>query len=262
MKNSMKAISPDVSTRKGAVRMADIPSGVLRDLNRGLIEARSLVEWLAIDVRQLWKACGLPAHKGVAEAFEMGTQARSRTMGKNLYETVGIEGPEFERLATHASDMVRSWAGYAVGAAEMSFAERMKRMRRFANDPSMSTRESAWDSWRPWLVKDLDKNLRLLEKWAGDKDYPVRRCAIEGTRPRGVWTFHITELRERPQKALPLLEAVRSDESRYVQNAVGNWLNDAGKTQPKWVMKLTDRWLKESPTKETAYIVRRARRSF
>ena len=262
MKNSMKAKTADVSTRKGAVRMADIPPAVLRDLNAGLIEARSLVEWLAIDVRQLWQSCGLPAHKGVSEAFELGTQGRSRMMGKNLYETVGIEGPEFERLATHSSDMVRSWAGYAVGAAEMSFAERMKRMRRFANDPSMSTRESAWDSWRPHLIKDLPKNLKRLEKWTKDKDHPVRRCAIEGTRPRGVWTFHIHELRENPELALPLLEAVRSDESRYVQNAVGNWLNDAGKTQPKFVMKVTDRWLKESPTKETAYIVRRARRSF
>ncbi len=262
MPASMKPKIPPVSTRKGARRMADIPPDILRDLNRGVIETGSLVEWLAIDVRQLWKACKIGAHKGVDEAALLGTQARSRTMGRLLYETVGIEGPDFERLASHPSDMVRSWAGYAVGAAEMGFKERLARMRRFAADPSMSTRESAWDSWRPHLVTDLPKNLKLLEAWAQDKDYAVRRCAVEGTRPRGVWTFHIGALKDAPEMALFLLEPVRADPERYVQNAVGNWLNDAGKTKKAWVMDVTERWLKESPGKETAYIVKRARRSF
>ena len=54
---------------------------------------------------------------------------------------------------------------------------------------------------------------------------------------------------------------MRSDPSRYVQNAVANWLNDASKSRPDWVQVITARWTEESPTRETAYIVNRGLRT-
>ena len=103
--------------------------------------------------------------------------------------------------------------------------------------------------------------IRLLGPWVRDPDAGVRRCAIEATRPRGVWTTHVEALKRDPEPARPLLEPVRSDPSLYVRNAVGNWLNDASKSRADWVRALCRRWSNESRTPETAYVVRRALRT-
>lgn len=57
------------------------------------------------------------------------------------------------------------------------------------------------------------------------------------------------------------LENLKSDPSKYVQDSVANWMNDAGKTQPEFVIEICKKWKQESPTKETNYIIKRALRS-
>ncbi len=260
--------------RKGAVRRSDIPPDILEGLNEGRLETVTLAEWLAIDMstllRSILPAVGLAdAEEALAEAVHRlageGVTRRLKGVGEALY-TVTRDHPRgetvFDNVANHPSDMVRAWAAYVHTADGcLRLDARLEAARRFAADRNGSVRECAWDSFRSYLANDLSRGLKLLEPWVEDSDPNIRRCAVEGTRPRGVWTAHIETLKRNPQPGLAILEPVRSDSSRYVQRAVANWLNDASKSRPDWTREVCKRWTEGSSTKETAWIVHHALRT-
>jgi 3-methyladenine DNA glycosylase AlkC len=145
--------------------------------------------------------------------------------------------------------------------AAMPLRDKLEAARRFAADPHFGVREVAWMAVRDEIAGDVDHAVQLLKPWALDTDANIRRFASEATRPRGVWCAQVDALKREPWRGLPVIEPLRSDASRYVQNSVANWLNDASKTQPEWVEETCARWERESRTPATTYIVRRARRS-
>lgn len=252
--------------RIGAGSPKDVPRDVLRALNRGEVAAVNLGEALAIDTATLLLGVAPEiGKKGIAPLTDdpkMGLMARWRTASAILYAHFG-EGA-IERFEDHPSDTVRGWCCMVVGLAEgrgWTLKNRLARIRRFADDAHWGVRESAWMGVRERLAADIEASIGLLTPWTRAASANIRRFASEATRPRGVWCAHIRSLKEDPSPALPILEPLRSDDAKYVQDSVANWLNDAGKTAPGFVIELTDRWLRASPTPATARIVKRARRN-
>ena len=134
-------------------------------------------------------------------------------------------------------------------------------MRPLADDPHFGVREWAWLALRSDIVAAPSQALEYLYMWTQEASPYLRRFACEALRPRGVWSTHIALFKQHPELALPMLEAMANDPERYVQDSVGNWLNDAGKTQPQWLRELCARWQQQHPGDANAYIRKRALRS-
>ncbi len=247
--------------RKGAARVSDVSEETRRQLSAGLLETASLAEALAIDMEALFQAA-FPEH---AEDFSArlrpgdGISRRMAAAGECLHEVLGLEG--METVAAHPSDMVRGWAAFMIGAAPgLPLAKRLDRVRLVADDNHFAVREWAWMAMRPHVAQDVDWALALLLPWVKDGSARIRRFAVECTRPRGVWSAHLPELKAQPEKALALLEPLRAEKDRYPRDSVGNWLNDAAKTRPEWVRELCARWRRESFAPETERICAKALR--
>jgi 3-methyladenine DNA glycosylase AlkC len=250
--------------RKGAKRIAEIPADIMKKLNRGEIETVNLVECLAIDFAELLKNVvpdiSAASIKKMKNAAKEGWLTRCRIAGKLVYDEFGIE--KLEQLAKHKSDMARTFAASLIGQLpELKLEQRLKLIKPLADDSHMGVREAAWLFVRDHIAVDINKSIKLLSEWSSHKSEYVRRFASEATRPRGVWCAHINALKLKPELGLKILEKLRNDPSRYVQNSVGNWLNDAAKSKPDFVKKLCKKWKKQSKSKETAYIIKRSLRS-
>lgn len=99
---------------------------------------------------------------------------------------------------------------------------------------------------RPLLVHDQARMLAEHLAWTASPDHHVRRLASEGCRPRLPWAMALPALKRDPAPLLPILEALRFDESEYVRRSVANNLNDISKDHPDLVRELAARWLAEA----------------
>ncbi|SHL97342.1 DNA alkylation repair protein [Chryseobacterium polytrichastri] len=259
--------------RKGARSTKDIPKDILDQLNRGEIETANLTEWLAVDQKILLENL-LKQNNRLEYLKEILAQVNGlkKQTVNTINEAIGTEilnlilkNKDDEFLAiisTHSSDLVRCWATYAIGEdPNVTIGEKLERIKVFAADQHFGVREICWMAVRPDISTHLHEALSILSTWTNNQDENVRRFASESTRPRGVWCSHIDALKQNPELGLVILECMKSDSSKYVQDSVGNWLNDASKSQPDFVRNLCEKWMEESLTKETRYIVKRALRT-
>ncbi|MFJ7915619.1 MULTISPECIES: DNA alkylation repair protein [unclassified Lysinibacillus] len=268
-------VKEDIIHRKGARKASEIPSDVLMLLNQGKIESVNLTEWQAVQHITLLKNV-LPSI-GLKEKLEyiltevekqkVETGMKTIRLIGSLLDTVLMDesATKKEELITicahHVSDSVRCWAAFMNKKNDYSLEEKLLYIQPFAADHHFGVREIAWMSIREDLSANIKKSVDLLTEWAKSEDENIRRFSLESIRPRGVWTKHIEILKEEPQIALPILNLLKSDSAKYVQDSVGNWLNDASKTQTEWVKNLCDEWQKESPTKATERIIKKAQRT-
>jgi 3-methyladenine DNA glycosylase AlkC len=259
--------------RKGAARIALIPPEVLDALNAGSIPTVNLNEFLALDLGRLaarvGAAIGLdPRADRLADTVAMlpafKPVRRHAHIARALYDMTAARADRdavAHALATHPSDIARSWAAQWLAFSGLPLAAQLHAVRRFAADPHFGVREMAWMAVRDEIAADVPGAVDLLRPWVADADANIRRFASEATRPRGVWCAQIELLKAEPWHGLPLLEPLRADASRYVQNSVANWLNDAAKSQPGWVREVCARWTRGRAAPATQYIARRALRS-
>ena len=188
----------------------------------------------------------------------LGLVASMREGGRLLVQLFGDDA--WIAARTSQSDTVRGWGAMAIAAADVGSSERLALLRTFADDQHFAVREWAWLALRADVVADPVAMLEMLRPWTQDESPRIRRFASEATRPRGVWSTHVPLLKREPRLGEPLLDPLRADRSRYVQNSVANWLNDTARTRPDWLRSVTRRW-SDSRDPATRRICERAVRS-
>ncbi|PGB02505.1 DNA alkylation repair protein [Bacillus toyonensis] len=264
-----------ILNRKGARKVNEIPKEVLQLLQQGKIESVNLTEWLAINHIELLKnvlpSIGL---KNSLECIVVELEKQNVETGMKVIRITGTlldeiilkenEGNKEDvllKLSSHISDSVRCWAAFMNKKSNNTLKDTLTYIRPFAADHHFGVREIAWMSIREDLSQNIEKSVELLVEWAKSEDENIRRFSVESIRPRGVWSKHIEVLKQEPEKALPILNLLKSDPSKYVQDSVGNWLNDASKTKPDWVMNLCEEWEKDTDIKSTSRIIKKAKRT-
>ncbi|SHJ67035.1 3-methyladenine DNA glycosylase AlkC [Shimia gijangensis] len=113
---------------------------------------------------------------------------------------------------------------------------------------------------RPFLNRWPEETLARLHDWAGDDNYHVRRLVTEGTRPKLPWAKAITL---DPMRALPLLDQLHGDQTRYVTRSIANHLNDIAKIDAETVVAQLALWRGhgDQSTKELDWMTRHALRT-
>lgn len=259
--------------RKGARSIKDIPEETLNQLNSGEIETANLVEWLGTDSKVLLQNLLIKNNremyfediaKNIDDLKKNTAITRNNCIGEGLFNKITkYNDTEFLKIiSTHKSDIIRSWGALITGRdSEISIAEKLENIKPFASDGHFNVREEAWIAVRLDIISNLEESLNILFKWTISDDENIRRFASEVTRPRGVWCKHIEELKLDPSRGMIILEPLKSDNSKYVRDSVGNWLNDASKNKPEFVIEICNRWKVESDTNETKYIIKKALRT-
>ncbi|MBX3095615.1 MAG: DNA alkylation repair protein [Fimbriimonadaceae bacterium] len=243
--------------------MARSTSGITPErralLESGQDESRDLMEGLVIRMEPLLTAVAPAAVAHYDAQPELGFTKRLALAGSAIAATCGHDQDAV--WMHHPSDTVRGMSAFVCLESTDDLATLLDLLTPLATDSHFGVREWAWLAARDRLIAEDQIALDLFVPWTKSADPNLRRFAIEATRPCGVWCANWRSLRAEPERGMPLLEPLRADESKYVQLSVANWLNDASKDHPEWVVGVTTRWLSESPCPATEAIVKRATRN-
>jgi len=221
------SVPPEILSRKGARTTATVPTEVLELLNAGLIESVNLCEWLIVDHAKLadtvfqqfgWNDLQPDIEAALNSLKTPTAMKRTVAVGAVLsqyHSSASAFAQAIKSLSQHPSDTVRTWACAMIGQRKsLDLSRRLDWLRPLAADSNMGVREIAWMAVRPQVNEQLAEAIQRLQPWVLDPNDRIRRFASELTRPRGVWCAHIVKLKESPEMGLPLLQPLRSDDSK------------------------------------------------
>lgn len=180
---------------------------------------------------------------------------------------------DFPSTYVEAADVVRSslddptfagWTIWPVGEAMTALALASESPDDFEDGLAMmadlTPRLSSEFAIRPFLLRDLDRSLTVIETWTDHPDPHVRRLASEGTRPYLPWAIRVPEIIQRPDCTERILDALYRDEDEVVRRSVANHLNDLSRHAPGVVVATAARWA-AGPDANTDWVVRHALRT-
>ncbi|WP_327309875.1 hypothetical protein OG730_42080 (plasmid) [Streptomyces sp. NBC_01298] len=132
--------------------------------------------------------------------------------------------------------------------------------RSFAALAALTPYFSAEDAVRTFLTAYPQQTLAVAATWAAASDHRVRRLASEALRPHLPWSVGAGLPVD---TALPLLDILYADSSRFVTTSVANHLRDIARTLPDLVLATLTRWRTEgrATDAELAFITREALKS-
>jgi 3-methyladenine DNA glycosylase AlkC len=125
---------------------------------------------------------------------------------------------------------------------------------------AITQRHTAEFAIRPFLLRYPEQTLAMLQRWAHDPSFHVRRLVSEGTRPRLPWAARLPAFLDDPTPVLALLEVLKDAPSAYVRKSVANNLNDMAKDHPALVLATLARW-QQGASDERQWIIRHALRT-
>lgn len=265
----LRMIPQHILDRKGPRSFKDLNPEILEYLNAGTIETKNLMEWLSADQMQLLQVVLKEIGKeDWFSMFDVAVNAQKKPTANSNTKVIGEtfaqmtnDASVYSKLKKHTSDIVRCWSCWAESLHYDNIKELLSVMKIYAADTHFGVREVVIFATKDRMIQNLETSIGILASWTSDRDENIRRFAAEALRPVGVWVKKVARFQEQPELGLPLLEPLKSDASKYVRDSVANWLNDASKSQPNFVIATCKRWGKESLTKETKYIIKKALRT-
>jgi 3-methyladenine DNA glycosylase AlkC len=107
---------------------------------------------------------------------------------------------------------------------------------------SLSMLTSCEFAVRHFMIQYPDEMLKQMLVWTQHPHEYLRRFASEGTRPKLPWGLALQNFITDPSPIIPILQALKNDESEYVTKSVSNSINDISKNHPQLVLNLLKKW--------------------
>jgi len=177
---------------------------------------------------------------------ERALKARMQHIAESLHDTLALPYPEALAILTPA-------AVHFSGFEAMFFPEYVRLYGLNHWDDSITALahlteySSSEFAVRAFIVQDSEKMMAQMLRWAHHANPHIRRLASEGCRPRLPWATALEAFKQDPSPILPVLAALKQDDSLYVRKSVANNLNDIAKDHPATLLDLTARWLGQHP---------------